>query len=183
MVGIPQLRRRPRAGRHADEWFWATYRPWRRRARLAFALVAAVMAAIMMSLALIWPWGWQFLAGCTFGMLVAMYICLVDTPPEWIDRKRRGRDGERRTEQRLRPLERRDWRAGHDIDSGRGNFDHAVVGPPGVYLLETKTLTGVASVKQGVLSIARGHDDRDTWSSCSVGVGVKRSAIELRTSC
>ena len=139
-----------------------------------------MMAAFMMSLAWLWPQWSQFVVGCTFGMLAAMYMCLIDSPPEWIDRKRRGRDGERRTERRLRPLERSGWRVAHDIDSGRGNLDHVVVGPSGVYLLETKNLTGEASVDQGILSIARGDDDRDTWRSDSIGSAVKRSALELR---
>lgn len=180
MVAISRLRRTHRAGRHADDRFWATYRPWRRKARFGFVIVALLTMAMMMSFALIWPSWRQFVAGCTVGILVAMYVCLIDSPPEWIDRKRRGRDGERRTEQRLRPLERRGWQVAHDIDTGRGNIDHVVVGPPGVYLLETKNLTGEASVANGILTITRGDDDRDAWRSDSIGRTVKRSAIELR---
>lgn len=180
MINALKRRRQPRAGRHLDQWFWAAYRPWRRRARFVFGIVALPLGALTMAFAVIWPSWSQFLAGCTVGMLAAMYVCLIDTPPDWIDRKRRGRDGERRTEQRLRPLERGGWRVAHDIDSGHGNLDHVAVGPPGVYLLETKNLTGEASVDQGVLSIARGDDDRDTWRSDSIGNAAKRAAIELR---
>ena len=143
-------------------------------------LVAPLTAAGMVLFALIWPSLWQFFAGCTTGMLMTMYMCLIDSPPEWIDRKRRGRDGERRTERRLRPLERRGWRVVHDIDKGRGNIDHVVVGPPGAYLLETKHLTGEASVAAGVLTIKRGDDERDLWASDTVGSAVKSSAVALR---
>src|SRR3954467_12133949 len=109
------FRRRFRAGQHADSWFWHTYRPWRRRARFAFLVIAPVEIAIMMSLSLLTPGMRQFYAGVTVGMLVAMYVCLIDSPPEWIDRKRRGRDAERSVEKQLLPLEHRGWRVVHDV--------------------------------------------------------------------
>lgn len=180
---IPALprRRQHRAGRHADEWFWTTYRPWRRKARIAFALIAPPLAALLMSLSAIWPSWWQFYAGATLGVLMTMYVCLIDSPPDWIDRKRRGRDGERRTEQRLKPLERSGWRVAHDIVRGRGNVDHIAVGPPGVYLLETKQLDGEASIVDGMLTIMRGNDDRDAWTPRpAIGDSVRGAAVRLR---
>lgn len=88
----------------------------------------------------------------------------IDSPPEWIERKRRGRDGERRTEKQLRELERNGWAVAHDIHSERvGNFDHLVVGPGGCYLLETKNFTGRAEVEHGRLTLHRGDDERDSW--------------------
>lgn len=131
-------RHQPRAGRHADRWFRETYRPWRRKARLAFAAVAPAMGGVIMALALVWPTWWRFFAACTVGALCALYPCLIDSPPEWIERKRRGRDGERRTEKRLRALERRGWSVVHNVQHAHGDLDHLVVGPAGVFLLETK---------------------------------------------
>lgn len=174
-------RRQHRAGRHADEWFWESYRPWRRQIRIAFTFVVAIMVAGTAALVLLLPAAWQLYAGCTFGALVTLYICAVDSPPEWIERKRRGRDGERRTEQHLRPLERRGWRIVHAIDCRWGDIDHIVVGPPGVFLIETKALTGEASLDDGELVIRRSANDRDNWTpKPPVGPGVKRRAYALR---
>lgn len=181
MMPVLPRRRQPGAGRYADEWFWTTYRPWRRKARIVFAFIALPVSAIVMAVAAVWPGWWQFSAGMTLGALSAMYICLIDSPPEWIDRKRRGRDGERRTERRLRPLERGGWHVTHDIVKGRGNIDHVAVGPPGVYLLETKHLEGEASIVDGMLTIRRGNDDRDVWTPRPpIGASVRGAAYGLR---
>jgi hypothetical protein len=121
-----------------------------------------------------------FYAGVTVGMLAAMYVCLIDAPPEWIDRKRRGRDAERSVEKQLLPLERHGWRIVHDVQHPWGNFDHVVVGPPGVFLLETKNLTGDASVTgDGELIVRRGDDERDAWSR-PFGPKLKRFAFRFR---
>ena len=56
-----------------------------------------------------------------------------------------------------------------------------LVGPPGVFLLETKNLTGVASLEHGKLVIRRGSDDRDSWTPARpIGTVVKRAAFDLR---
>jgi nuclease-like protein len=164
------LKRRPRAGRYVDEWYWRTYRPWRRQTRVAFAIVAPFLGIRMMSVAVIWPRWWQFYAGCALGALATLYVCLLEAPPEWIARKRRGRDAERQTEKQLLPLERRGWHVLHDIAQPRGNFDHLVLGPPGVFLLETKTFTGQTTLApDGALVVTRGADDRDNWTARSIG--------------
>jgi hypothetical protein len=55
-----------------------------------------------------------------------------------------------------------------------------VVGPPGVFLLETKNLTGEASItRAGELLVRRGDDDRDAWSQ-PFGPRLKRSAFSFR---
>jgi hypothetical protein len=181
-VMAAKLKRRPRAGRYVDAWYLRAYRPWRRQTRIAFAIVAPVVGALTMLPTLIWPTWWQFYAGCALGSLAALYTCLLGAPPEWIARKRRGRDAERRTEKQLRPLERRGWRAVHDIAQPRGNFDHVLAGPGGVFLLETKTFTGQATLSDnGRLVITRGTDERDRWTPVPpIGPTVKRAAFDLR---
>jgi hypothetical protein len=148
--------------------------------RIAFALVAPGLVAITLPFGLLMPHWRQLYAGCILGALLAMYACLVDAPPEWIERKRRGRDGERRTASRLRPLTRHGWHAAHDIDSGRGNLDHVVVGPGGVFLLETKNLQGEAVIDAGRLTIRRGDDERDSWTMTPpLGPRLRRDAYRL----
>jgi hypothetical protein len=54
---------------------------------------------------------------------------------------RRGAEGEERVEARLRKLPPT-WRELHDLPMGKGNVDHLVIGPGGVFSLNTKNLTG-----------------------------------------
>ncbi|SRR6266511_1492401 len=57
---------------------------------------------------------------------------------------RRGARGERRTARALRPLLRVGWTVLHDvaIPDSRANGDHLLIGPPGVFLVDTKAWHG-----------------------------------------
>ena len=52
---------------------------------------------------------------------------------------RLGRDGERSVGQMLEPLREKGYRVFHDIPGDGFNIDHAIVGPAGVFTIETKT--------------------------------------------
>jgi hypothetical protein len=54
-----------------------------------------------------------------------------------------GRIGEQQTEAVLAKLPS-EWRVEHDIRHPNGNWDHVVVGPAGLYLLDSKRLNGTA---------------------------------------
>lgn len=51
---------------------------------------------------------------------------------------RLGRDGERSVGQMLEPLREKGYRVFHDIPGDGFNIDHAIVGPAGVFTIETK---------------------------------------------
>jgi Nuclease-related domain len=57
---------------------------------------------------------------------------------------RRGAAGERRTARLLGPLERHGWAILHDlaVPSGRANIDHLVIGPGGVFVIDSKQYRG-----------------------------------------
>jgi Nuclease-related domain len=57
---------------------------------------------------------------------------------------RTGARGERRTARRLRRLERRGYVAFHDLamPSSRANIDHLLIGPTGVFVIDSKQYTG-----------------------------------------
>jgi hypothetical protein len=57
---------------------------------------------------------------------------------------RRGAAGERRTAQLLDPLERHGWAVLHDlaIPGSRANIDHLVIGPGGVFVVDSKHYRG-----------------------------------------
>ena len=144
-------------------------------------LVIALVTPLIWGQAFIWGEYVQFYVGVALGVAIAMYLCLIDSPPEWIDRKRRGRDGEQRTEKQLLKLEKLGWTAAHDIQTERGNFDHLLVGPAGAFLLETKNYHGRAEIVDGKLLLRRGDDDRDAWSPrWPLDADVRRAAVEAR---
>jgi hypothetical protein len=69
---------------------------------------------------------------------------------------RRGAQGERRTAKRLRPLTHQGWVVLHDraIPGFPGNVDHLVIGPTGVFVLDSKLWSGRAvTVADGVLYV------------------------------
>jgi hypothetical protein len=57
---------------------------------------------------------------------------------------RRGAAGERRTARLLNPLERRGWAVLHDlaVPGSRANIDHLVIGPGGVFVIDSKHYRG-----------------------------------------
>jgi hypothetical protein len=60
---------------------------------------------------------------------------------------RRGAARERRTARLLSPLERHGWVVLHDlpVPGGRANLDHLVIGPGGVFVIDSKQYRGPAT--------------------------------------
>jgi hypothetical protein len=58
----------------------------------------------------------------------------------------RGAEGEETVGRILEELSSEGWHVLHDVSFGRGNIDHAVVGPGGVFAIETKSHPGRRSV-------------------------------------
>jgi hypothetical protein len=56
----------------------------------------------------------------------------------------------RRAQDRLRALGNAQWLVVHDVDAGRGNYDHIVVGRAGVFLIDTKWPAGTLRIENGV---------------------------------
>jgi hypothetical protein len=52
-----------------------------------------------------------------------------------------GRDGERTVGEDLEKLREKGFKVFHDVVGGNFNVDHVIIGPPGVYSIETKTLS------------------------------------------
>lgn len=113
-----------------------------------------------------------FYVGLTVGLTIGVLLALADTPPQHIERWRTGAEGEKATAKALRKLPA-GWQLVHDLDIGRGNIDHVAVGPPGVFVLDSKKLSGVVSVTAGVLSV-RWREDPDD------GYAVPRLASRMR---
>jgi Nuclease-related domain len=147
-----------KAGRKAGRSAQAQFRARRRRALrenrrdwlITVALGAGCVAAAVLlgnrPAALIFAG----LAGavamlCAFGWVIGDVYSL---PWMW------GAIGERQTADALNALDD-SWWCEHDIPRPRGNWDHVLVGPPGVFLLDSKRLNGRAVVTEGGLVSGR----------------------------
>lgn len=95
-------------------------------------------------------------------------------PPEDTLAWRRGAQGERRTARLLAPLERQGYQVFHDlaIPGSAANLDHLVVGPTGVFMIDSKRYRGHLHYSAGRLWHGRRPLDRtlDTlwWEATQV---------------
>jgi hypothetical protein len=121
--------------------------------RIPLLVITAVVALAALLVALLSPWHPAFFSGVLVGAALAMAIWVWDDPPEVIEKWRRGADGERQTGKALHVLTRRGWDARHDLKGKYGNLDHIVSGPGGVFLLDSKNLSGTARIEDGVFSV------------------------------
>ena len=64
-----------------------------------------------------------------------------------------GASGESQVRRALGELEPLGYRMIHDIDTGRGNVDHVVVGPTGIFAVETKNRGGRVTTIAGDLRV------------------------------
>ena len=150
------------AGQSSQLKYDELVRSWRRRKRRMFATVGLICASVMVSsffAAGRWPaaaWIFGLLAGVAF----AFFLMAWWSPPGWIENWQSGAWGEQATAKALRSLEKDGWVVLHDLPAGRGNVDHIVVGPGGVYLLDSKRLDGAVSVDEHGVMVRR-LDDHD----------------------
>jgi hypothetical protein len=63
-----------------------------------------------------------------------------------VDRRDRGAQAEEHVGSLLEQLPREQWRVIHDASFGHGNVDHILIGPTGIYTLETKSHPGPVRV-------------------------------------
>jgi hypothetical protein len=90
-------------------------------------------------------------------LLAAMFVVLRYVLP-LVERHDRGATGEERVGSLLDGLEGKGWHAIHDASLGHGNVDHILVGPAGVFTVETKSHPGpvkVARIHGATLSQAQ----------------------------
>jgi hypothetical protein len=83
--------------------------------------------------------------GSEVGLLVAMFVVLRYVMP-LVERHDRGATGEEQVGSLLDGLEGRGWHAIHDASFGNGNVDHILIGPAGVFTVETKSHPGPVRV-------------------------------------
>ena len=86
-----------------------------------------------------------FVLGCAAGIATGMYAGLLVGPDDALVWERGGK-GEVRTAKELALLEAEGWTVFHDIQRDNYNWDHVAIGPPGVFLLETKDIGATVKI-------------------------------------
>jgi hypothetical protein len=177
-VAATTIDRRP--GQFAEERFKARRKAWLRRVWWAFPLAGLVVVATTVGLALaLTPKHPAFLIGFGVGAAVGMVMALLDSPPAHVERWRSGAEGEKRTARAARPLLRDGWVLLNDLPRGPANIDHVLIGPPGVFLLESKYLGGAASVSGDELRVRWLEDPDDGYANARIGPRARAAAAEL----
>jgi hypothetical protein len=94
---------------------------------------------------------WILICGALLGAANALFVTPNDVTA-WAT----GADGEARTARFLEPLRAEGFRLLHDrrIPGSRANIDHIVIGPPGVYVVETKSFGGQLKVRGNEVYVA-----------------------------
>jgi hypothetical protein len=133
--GSAQAEYERRAARHAAD-------VRRRRPRiLAFGAVVAIVGLLVLMVNPLW-------GGVVLLFDVVVASALFATPNS-ITAWQTGEQGELRTGRLLEPLEAQGFRILHDrkIPGSRANIDHIVIGPPGIFVVETKSLGGTLQIR------------------------------------
>jgi hypothetical protein len=119
-----------------------------RRLRMGIGAAALIAEAGILALAGVVWWPLFFLA-----VVPVIVLGRATLLGGWLDPVglRQGIRGEERVAGVLSGLEDDGFRVLHDVDVGRGNADHVVVGPTGVFVVETKDWGGRFYPRRGQL--------------------------------
>jgi nuclease-like protein len=66
-----------------------------------------------------------------------------------------GAEGERMTGKEIEKLSEKDWHCEHSIKHAHGDWDHVLIGPPGIFLVDSKRLSKTAVVARDALHSGR----------------------------
>ena len=146
---MPARRTRARAGGHAR----ATVERLRLRTLLLLGALAVGTAYVGRTFGLRDP----IYLTSEITLLLAILIVTHSIIP-LVERHERGATGEETVGALLDGLQGLGWRVLHDLSFGNGNVDHLLIGPGGVFTVETKSHPGpiaVRSIHGGTLEQAR----------------------------
>ena len=169
------------AGASAEARYQTLLRSWRARNHLLtpIALIPVVIWVVACSLLL--PTHRASFTGAGIGAAIVLYVTVrLLLVPAHIERWREGAEAEKQTAKQLRPLIRgAHWTAVHDRASRYGNRDHIVIGPSGVYLLDTKSPGGIVSIDNSVMTVRRREDPEDLYEQRTLAGRMRGAAAEL----
>lgn len=168
------------AGAYEQRRYEEGLRAWRRRVLPRLRWLTLPIFVLSLIYVLVGPaTKLQYVAGMFGGAMFAVYIWARDEPPAHVQHHREGAEGERATAKVLEPLRGEGWRMVHNVDTGRGNRDHVVVGPGGLFLLDTKKLGGTITVNGDTVHVERRDDPRDSYNLPGLAPALRADAASL----
>ncbi len=117
------------------------------RLRMRTLVTLGVLAAATTFLGRTFGWRDPFFLGSEIALLAVIFVVLRFVLP-LVDRHDRGASGEEYVGGLLDGLAHGEWRVIHDASLGHGNVDHILIGPAGVFTLETKSHPGPVRVER-----------------------------------
>jgi hypothetical protein len=148
---------RVKAGTSAQSYYEEQRRAWIRRNRRVFRILDCIVAITIVTSFVLWrtwaPSAWY--GGLVAGAVLCFDLAVRLNPPTWIEQWQSGAFGEQRTSRELSRLGD-EWLVLHDLRRSNGtNIDHVIVGPPGVYLLDSKNIGTEVRVEGDELIVFR----------------------------
>jgi Nuclease-related domain len=128
-------------GRTAGQYARATVRRLRMRTLVTLGALAVATALLGRTFGL---HDKRFLAS-EIALLASMFVISRYVLP-LVDRRDRGATGEEQVGGLLDRMPDHGWQVIHDASLGKGNVDHILIGPPGVFTIETKSHPGPVRV-------------------------------------
>lgn len=117
------------------------------RMTLRALLACAVLGVAPIALGLLVGFSSPFVAAVALAGIATMLIGEKRLTPA-LDRRIRGNRGEQHVGAILDGMRAAGWLALHDLSSGRGNIDHVLIGPGGLFTVETKSHAGRIGVNR-----------------------------------
>lgn len=152
---------------------------WRRSIRVPLLVMVALGFGMIAIVEWVFPHH-SFVAGAFLGGTEAALLVTWTEPPHRVRKWKLGGEGERRTGRELARLVSAGWKSYHSRAARYGDLDHVVIGPGGVYLLDSKNLDGALSVDARGLTQSFGDSERDSFTLSKLGNALRGEAVNLR---
>ncbi|MDE3069560.1 MAG: NERD domain-containing protein [Acidobacteriota bacterium] len=134
--------RRARAPRYAGQHARATVQRLRLRTLIGLGALAVGTAYVGRTLGL----GDPIFQTAEITLLLAILVVSHSVLPA-VERRERGATGEEHVGTLIEALSDEGWSVLHDLSFGHGNVDHVIIGPPGIFTIETKSHPGPIVVR------------------------------------
>jgi hypothetical protein len=147
-----------------------------------FVLIGAILVGVAVAGSAYdrwWSGRFGFISGVCWGVAGMAWFALRHSPPGFVDNWQQGAWGEEFTAAELAQLPHPEWEAVHDLRDGNGNVDHVLLGPAGVFLLDSKKYTGTMRIDGDEIVVTNELDPSVSCRDRSMLRGVRAQAARL----